>query len=51
MTHADSSCANPAITEGVCVLKIYYNEPGHTFALVTLATEHRESLPQCLCMI
>ena len=51
MTHADSSCAKPAMAEGVRVLKIYYNETGHTFALVTLATEHRKSLPQCLCMI
>ena len=50
-THADSSCAKPAMTEGVSVLRIYYNETGHTFALVTLATEHRKSLPQCLCMI
>ena len=51
MTHADSSCAKPAMTEEVSVLKIYYNETGHTFSLVTLATEHRKSLPQCLCMI
>ena len=35
MTHADSSCAKPAMTEGVSVLRIYYNETGHTFALVT----------------
>ena len=51
MTHADSSCAKPVMTEGVSVLRIYYNETGHIFALVTLAKEHRKSLPQCLCMI
>ena len=43
--HADSSCAKPAMTEGVSVLRIYYNETGHTFALVTLVTEHRKSFP------
>ena len=51
MTHADSNCARPAMTEGVNILKIYYNETGHIFALVTLATDDRKSLPQCLCLI
>ena len=43
--------AKPAVTEGVSVLTIYYNEKGHIFALATLATECRKFLPQCLCMI
>ena len=47
MTHADSSCAKPAMTEGVSVLRTSYNETGHIFALITLATEDRKSLPQC----
>ena len=51
MAHADSSCAKPAMTAGVCVLRINYNETRQIFALVTLATEHRKSLLQCLCMI
>ena len=51
MTHADSGCAKPVMTEGVSVLRINYNETRHIFALVTLAMEHRQSLPQCLCMI
>ena len=32
------------MTEGVSVLRIFNNETGHIFALVTLATEHRKSL-------
>ena len=47
MTHADSSCAKPAMTGGVRVKRIYYNETGHIFAFVTLAMEHRKSLLQC----
>ena len=35
VAYADSSGAKPAMAEGVIVLRIYYNELGHIFALVT----------------